>query len=165
MKALKYLYRIEEVCVISLFIGVSVVIFSHVIARYLFRSPFYFTEELSKYCFIWMVMICAAIGIRKGSHTQVTYFTSFLPYRILLLLDILRNIAILVFLGFLIYYGIFLAMKTIDVRTAALRLPWGIIYFSAPTSAVFMVIHTIKLILNDIQMLFQEGEKTGKTPF
>lgn len=165
MKALKYLYRIEEVCVISLFISVSIVIFSHVIARYLFRSPFYFTEELCKYCFIWMVMICAAIGIRKGSHTQVTYFTSFLPYRILLLLDILRNIAILVFLGFLIYYGIFLAMKTIGVRTAALGLPWGIIYFSAPTSAVFMVIHTIKLILQDIHMLFPEGEKTGKTPF
>ena len=164
MKALKYLYRIEEVCVISLFISVSVVIFSHVIARYLFRSPFYFTEELCKYCFIWMVMICAAIGIRKGAHTQVTYFTSFLPHRILLLLDIFRNMAILVFLGFLIYYGIFLAMKTIGVKTAALRLPWGIIYFSAPTSAVLMVIHIIKVILHDIHMLFQKGEKAEKTP-
>jgi TRAP-type C4-dicarboxylate transport system permease small subunit len=71
-------------------------------------------------------------------------------------MDILRNIAILVFLGFLIYYGIFLSMKTIDVKTAALRFPWGIIYLSAPASAVFMVIHTIELILYDIQMLFSE---------
>jgi TRAP-type C4-dicarboxylate transport system permease small subunit len=65
--------------------------------------------------------------------------------------------AILGFLGFLIYYGIFLTSKTIDVRTAALSLPWGLVYLSAPACAVLMVIHTIKLIVDDIYKL------TGKS--
>ncbi|NQU15506.1 MAG: TRAP transporter small permease subunit, partial [Desulfobacteraceae bacterium] len=60
MKILEYLYKIEEFAAILLFIVVSIIIFSHVVARYIFKSPFYFTEEISKYCFIWMVMICAS---------------------------------------------------------------------------------------------------------
>jgi len=156
MRGLKYLCKAEKVCIVVLFIAVSIVIFSHVIARYLFRSPFYFTEELCKYCFIWMVMICAALGIKKGSHTQVSYFMSFFPHEITVFINILRNMAVLVFLGFLTYYGTFLTIKTIDVRTAALSLPWGLIYLSAPASAVLMAIHTIELIVRDVQMLSQK---------
>lgn len=159
MRALRYLYRLEEFVVIVLFIFISLVIFSHVIARYVFNSPFYFTEEISKYCFIWMTMICAAVCIRKGSHTQVTYLTAFFPDKVLPVLNILRNMAILVFLGYLIYYGIFLTSKTIDVRTAALGLPWGLVYLSAPVCAVLMAVHSIKLIADDILEL---SRKTGK---
>jgi len=162
MKVLEYLYKIEEFATILLFIVVSIIIFSHVVARYIFKSPFYFTEEISKYCFIWMVMICASICIRRGSHTQVNYFTSFLPPKVLPVLGILRNIGILIFLGYLIYYGIFLSIKTMDVRTAALALPWGLVYLSAPACAVFMSIHTVKLVLNDIQILFEKKRSPSK---
>jgi len=107
-------------------------------------------------------MICASICIRKGSHTQVNYFISFLPPKVLPVLGIFRNIGILVFLGYLIYYGIFLSMKTMDVRTAALALPWGLVYLSAPACAVLMSIHTVKLVLNDIQILFEKKRSTDK---
>jgi TRAP-type C4-dicarboxylate transport system permease small subunit len=148
---MKYIYKIEEHIVIFLIIVIFIILFYQVLQRYLFGNPLVFAGELSRYLFIWSVMISAAIGIRRGSHTNVTYFMDLLfTKKTQLIIDIIRNIFITGFLFVLTYYGIFLTLKTMNVISAATRLPWGLIYISLPVGSLLMIIHVIENILRDV---------------
>ena len=42
-----------------------------VISRYVFSSPSSWTEEIARFCFIWIILIGSMIAVRDGSHFTV----------------------------------------------------------------------------------------------
>jgi C4-dicarboxylate transporter DctQ subunit len=130
-----------------------VIILSHIIGRYVFRYPLFFAEEISRYCFIWTIMLGASIGLRRKAHTRVEYFINFLPDRGKNILELLVNLSIIGFLGYVIYYGFFLVGKTMSIPTAAMEWPWGLIYLAAPAGAILMIITNIFYVIEGIKQL------------
>jgi TRAP-type C4-dicarboxylate transport system permease small subunit len=140
------------ICIFLLSIA-FVIILSHIIGRYVFRYPLFFAEEISRYCFIWTIMLGASIGLRRKAHTRVEYFINFLPAKGKNILEILVDFCIIGFLGCVIYFGFFLVGKTMNIPTAAMEWPWGLIYLSAPFGAVLMIITNICHIIEGIKQL------------
>ena len=152
-KLIEFIQKCENGICIFLLSTAFVTILSHIIGRYVFRYPLYFAEEISRYCFIWTIMLGASIGLRRKAHTRVEYFINFLPDRGKNILEIIVNLGIVGFLCYVIYFGFFLVSKTMTIPTAAMEWPWGLIYLSAPFGAVLMIITNIFYIIEGIKQL------------
>lgn len=152
-KLIKIIHKCENgICIVLLSIA-FVTILSHIIGRYVFRYPLYFAEEISRYCFIWTIMLGASIGLRRKAHTRVEYFINLLPDKGKDILEIVVNFFIIGFLCYVIYYGLFLVSKTLDIPTAAMEWPWGLIYLSAPFGAILLLITSIFHTIDAIKQL------------
>lgn len=154
-----WLQKAEIFICVSLMTITFIIILAHITGRYVFHYPFFFAEEVSRYCFIFTIMIGASLGLRRNIHTRVVYFISFLSPRATHILSILRGLCIIGFLVAVIYYGILLALKTWTIPTAAMEWPWGLIYLAAPLGATLMMLTTVYQILDDIRYLKQERQE------
>jgi TRAP-type transport system small permease protein len=77
-----------------------------IISRYTALIPSYiWTEELSRFLFIWMVMLGAMIGIREGTHFEVDVWPE-LGRRANAGLRIVSHLFVLVFALVFVYWGI-----------------------------------------------------------
>ena len=152
-KAIELLQRCVNAICIFLLLFAFVTILFHIIGRYVFTYPLFFAEEISRYCFIWAVMLGAGIGLRRKAHTRVEYFVNFLSDRNKAVLEIIVDLGIIGFLGFVVYYGFFLVNKTMSIPTAAMEWPWGLIYSAAPIGAILMIITNIYHVVAGIRGL------------
>jgi TRAP-type C4-dicarboxylate transport system permease small subunit len=77
-----------------------------IISRYTALIPSYiWTEELSRFLFIWMVMLGAMIGIKEGTHFEVDIWPE-LGRRANALLKIVSHLFVLIFALVFVYWGI-----------------------------------------------------------
>lgn len=157
-KLIEVVQKCENVICVFLLIFAFAIILSHIVGRYVFRYPLYFAEEISRYCFIWTIMLGASIGLRRNAHTRVEYFINFLPDKGKNILAVIVNLCIVGFLCFVIYFGFFLVNKTMSIPTAAMEWPWGLIYMAAPVGAILMIVTNIFHIIEGIKRL-----STGET--
>ena len=88
--------------------AVAVLIFPvtlQIISRYTALIPSYiWTEELSRFLFIWMVMLGSMIGVREGSHFEVDVWPTLKP-RPTALLRIVSNVFVLIFAVVFLWWG------------------------------------------------------------
>ena len=71
-KILKWLDRHFEEALMSVFLcGIVIMMSTHVFCRYVLRHPLTWTEEATRYMFIWFVFMGVSYGIRNGTHIRV----------------------------------------------------------------------------------------------
>lgn len=105
-----------------LIVPVSLQIFS----RFTSLIPSYiWTEELARFCFVWMVMIGAMVGIRDGAHFDVDLWPELKP-RANALLRLVTNAFVLVMALVFVWYGIAFVQFGWDQTSelAELPMPW-----------------------------------------
>lgn len=56
-----------------------ILVFGNVVLRYGFNSGITFSEELSRFLFVWMVFLGSVLMLRDNGHLGVHTFTSLLP--------------------------------------------------------------------------------------
>ncbi len=57
----------------------SLATFGNVVARYFFNSPIEWAEEFSRYAFIWIVFLGAAVCTKHGRHIVIDGLALALP--------------------------------------------------------------------------------------
>lgn len=139
----RILVRFETVAVGVLATAVCMVVLVQVLMRYVVVLPNPWSEEVSRFAFLWMSLLGASLAVEHRAHFRFDRVVRGLPdaWR--------RGIeggARFVTLGFallLIGAGIALMELTWSERSAALGLPIAGVYAAAPASGVFMVIHLL----------------------
>ncbi|MBS1208653.1 MAG: Tripartite ATP-independent periplasmic transporter DctQ component, partial [Proteobacteria bacterium] len=56
-----------------------ILVFGNVVLRYGFNSGITFSEEVSRFLFVWMVFLGSVLMLRDNGHLGVHTFTSILP--------------------------------------------------------------------------------------
>src|SRR6266403_4196522 len=64
---LSRLIRAIRLVVIAIFAVMIGVTFLQVVCRYAFGAPLTWSEELCRYCFVWIVFLAAVIGLERGA--------------------------------------------------------------------------------------------------
>lgn len=101
MSVLKTVYDNLEEGACALFVGVMVVcLFLQVAMRIAVGSSLAWTEELSRYSFLWSVYVGAALAVKKGGHVRITAQFMLLSTRWRLIFRILGDI---IWIGFSLY--------------------------------------------------------------
>ena len=143
MKILERVFDLIEqglgvLILLVMFISVLVQIFF----RYVLNSPLTWTEESSRYSFIWIVLLGAAFAVRKKEHVVMEVLVNRFPGHVRKTISFGMNVMILIALLYLlpISWDFFMFIKGVSAPT--LKISWGFLFFSAPLSIALMAIHT-----------------------
>jgi TRAP-type C4-dicarboxylate transport system permease small subunit len=134
-----------------LVIPVSLQIFS----RYTALIPTYiWTEELARFVFIWSIMLGAMLGIREGTHFVVDVWPV-LPVRMAALLDMVGNLAVLVFALVFVWYGIEFTRFAWGRISELAELPLWLIHVAWPLAGFTWVVFGGERMIRDLGLLLR----------
>ena len=144
LRALNRVLIALETCAVGvLVIAVCDVVLLQVLMRYLFAYPNPWSEEVSRFCFIWLSMLGASLAVAHRSHFRFDQVTERLPPRARRVVETSAGAVVLLFALLLIGTGIALMDLTLGERSAALNLPVAFVYAAAPVSGALMAIHLL----------------------
>ena len=116
---------------------VAVLIFPvtlQIISRYTALIPSWiWTEELSRFLFIWMVMLGAMIGVREGTHFEVDVWPD-LGLKAAALLRIVSHVFVLVFALVFVWWGIQFVRFGWSQNSELAELPMAFIFMAWPVA-------------------------------
>src|ERR1700736_4422513 len=93
------LVRALEYIAAALVMAEVVILLVGVIARYVFRHPLIWTDELAQAVFLWLGMVGATVALNRGEHMRMTALTARASHGVRTWLDIYAVAAGLVFLA------------------------------------------------------------------
>jgi TRAP-type transport system small permease protein len=77
--AIDSFFKLLEFLVVACMVAMVVMVFGNVVLRYGFNSGITVSEEMSRYCFIWLTYIGAMVAMRDGAHLGVDTLIRKLP--------------------------------------------------------------------------------------
>ncbi len=89
--------RLVRWFIIVIFAIMIAVTFAQVVSRYVLLAPLAWSEELARYCFVWIVFLGATLGLEQGVHIGVDILTTLLPLTLQRWLQRLNEVLILAF--------------------------------------------------------------------
>lgn len=107
---------------------------AQVVFRYVITAPLPWSEELARYCFVWIVFLGGAIGLSRGIHLGVDIVVNLLPARIQRLFDVLTSVLIACFAAIVIYASVPVLNMNMLQRSPALGVQMSWIYIAIPVS-------------------------------
>ena len=111
-----------------------------IISRYTALIPSWiWTEELSRFLFIWMIMLGAMIGVREGSHFVVDVWPE-LEARPAAILQIVSNVFVLAFALVFVWWGVEFVRFGWNQTSELADLPMAFIFIAWPTTGVIWVL-------------------------
>jgi TRAP-type transport system small permease protein len=124
-----------------------------IISRYTALIPSWiWTEELSRFLFIWMVMLGAMIGIREGTHFEVDVWPELAP-KPAALLRIVSHLLVLVFALVFVWWGIEFVRFGWDQSSELAELPMVYIFAAWPVAGVTWVLFLGESLLANFRIL------------
>lgn len=115
------------------FFGIMVAaIFLQVVNRTILKVGLGWTEELARYCMIWMVMLGTEMGLRSGAQIAIDIFVKPFPLIVRRALGFVSRLVVVGFCGLVFWYSLQILKTQFDSGqiTASLQLPMYIPYFA-----------------------------------
>ncbi|MBS4869013.1 MAG: TRAP transporter small permease [Eubacterium sp.] len=153
MKAIKnILDKITAVSSIVVFIAMVLMVTYQVIARYFFASPSSVTEALTRYSFVWLIIISATYMFGQREHICISVVRDKLPAKAKEVVNILIEIVTIIFAGLVMIFGGFTISKMNLLQIdSILNIPTGIIYSIIPICGVIIVFYSIYNIMLELK--------------
>lgn len=158
MKALKWLdENFEEKLMAAALWSIVIVMGLQVIMRYVFNSSLSWSEEVSRYLFVWMVFLGMSYGIKTGTHMRIDILEHFVP-KLKKSLGILADGCFLLFAVYMIGPGISVlqSIKASGQTSPAGGVPMNIVYTSLFIGFVLVV---FRIVQKYILTFLKKGEK------
>ena len=145
--------RMVRWALVSIFSLMISVTFAQVIFRYVLRSPLPWSEELARYCFVWIVFLGATLGLERGVHIGVDILTILLPGRVQRWLAAINEVLILAFVLLIILASISVVDANRLQFSPALGLQMAKVYLAIPLGMAVMAL----LLLGKMVEAFRRG--------
>ncbi|WP_339234520.1 TRAP transporter small permease [Oceanobacillus sp. FSL W7-1281] len=137
---------LDRLCMLLLVVITAVMTGSLVImifGRNFFNTSFASLEEISRYTFVWLTFIGAAIAFKRKEHMGMDFIVSKLRGKAAKYVEALQDIFALILFALFIYYGAELAVLNMNVVSLQSGIPMGYVYFIIPISGFIMAVHAI----------------------
>ncbi|MBQ3277611.1 MAG: TRAP transporter small permease [Clostridia bacterium] len=137
-----------------------------VAGRYIpFISDPHWSEEIVLTFMAYMAVLSATLAIRKRAHIRMTAFDKYLPKKVLMVSDVIADIAVLALGVVLVIYGIKFCNSPIAVRAKYASIPtlskfWQ--YLPIPVAGFGMIIFELEQVFQHIGDFFKKDEKVEK---
>lgn len=124
------------------FLVMTILIFSQIVSRFIDYSLSW-TEELSRFLFIWATLLGISIGVKQKFLISFTMIKEALPTLVQRYLNIFIDLLILGFAVILVFYGIELVNRVSQQLSSAMRISMSYVYIVVPITGTFMLIHLL----------------------
>ncbi len=120
-----------------------IILFMGVVARYGFRSPLIWSDELASILFLWLAMLGAAIAFRRAEHMRMTALVSQATPERRAFLDMVGTCAALAFLLLIAWPSFEYAYEESYITTPALQIANSFRAAALPVGIVLMAIFAL----------------------
>lgn len=146
--------RIVEVVLVLLLAGMVVMVFTNVVLRYGFNTGINFSEEMSRYFFVWLTFTGAVLTFRDHAHIGVETMVRLFGRRGRLVCMALTN-AIIVLCSAVLFYGTWMQHginASMSAAVVGISMIWvfGIGYFTAVGIAMIALTRLVRILLGRV---------------
>jgi TRAP-type C4-dicarboxylate transport system permease small subunit len=153
--AMKKKFSIEGYIAAVLLFFLTILLSIQVFARFATGSTVTWTEEISRYMFVWSIYFGCILAAKEDRHIRVTIQLTFLPERLRGWIITLSDIVWVIFNAAIAYFGITYILSMFDFPlyspTMGFNLVW--IYTIVPIAYALMCLHVIVLVYKRIKNL------------
>lgn len=137
--------NIERVILLVLLVVMSIVIVLQVFMRYVLENSLTWSEELARFCFVWLIYIGISYGVKKAKHIRVEALLTVFKRKGKYIINMIAYVLFLFFATYAVYYGfsIYLAIKETGQLAPSLGISMSIMYLGMP---VGMLLSSIRII-------------------
>ena len=153
-KLLNGYYRLLQAAM-TLLMGLLIVpVALQILSRYTGLIPRYiWTEEVARFCFMWIVMIGAMIAVRDGTHFEVDVLPKFGSARVEAGLRIFVHLAMLLVALIFVTYGYDFAKFGALQSSELAGLPMVTIYIAWPVAGITWLFFLGEKLIEDVKLL------------
>jgi TRAP-type C4-dicarboxylate transport system permease small subunit len=156
MPARDILWRSLEVAMVAILGVMVVLVFSNVVARYVFDAAITWAEEVSRFLFVWLTFVGASIGLHRGIHLGMDLVVARLTSRRRLVIEIVNHLIVLGFFAVWGFGGVTLIEANLNYMSPATGFSMGLVYLIGPLAALLMGYETLRRLVGTIR-LFRSG--------
>lgn len=156
MKAVNLLTRILEVLTVIIFMALVTVVLIQITGRYT-SLTFVWTEELSRFLFIYAVAFAAPVAMKKREYVRVDLLLGLLPNKIRKGYDAFIYLVIGLFSAFLVKHAYDFAFLGKNQLSATLSVP--LLYINMSMVIVFVLLALYSFL--NILLVLKDEEKEG----
>ena len=154
-KKLIYGYdKLEERVLCASLVLTTLIIFSQVIMRSIFNSSLTWSEELTRYIFIWQIWMGVSIAQKEKQHIRVELLFSLVKSeKFKKAIDVISTVILIAFNIFLVIYGREVVAQMIKRHnlSGAMRLPMWTVFLALPVSSAVFCLRLIGQLVTDIR--------------
>ncbi|MBO6258316.1 MAG: TRAP transporter small permease [Succinivibrio sp.] len=151
-----------DLCCAGLALCVLVIVsFSTVVSRYIFDSPFMWSEEIQILCFMWISFLGAGVAFRYGSHVSIEVIVDLLPKAVRRYVELLIGLFVTVLLIYIWWLSIIYVAQSVELEkvTTILEIPDWVLCSSLTLGLTSMVLGNLALTISNFKTSAQTEEK------
>ena len=152
---------VEKWVAVLLILAMTTAVTMQVIWRFVLASPLAWTEEAARLAMIWMVFMVVGWAIGNRTHIAADFVVQKLPARAQRWLRVITTATIAAFSVLLLIAGARLVILQSVAANTPIGLPRSVFSLQVPVSALFVLIHTLDLLCQD---LAGDGVSPGSAP-
>lgn len=139
----RYLVVTERIAACTFLVGTLGLIILQVVSRYVFNSPFTWTEELARFALLWFTFVSAGFVMARRIHIAVDLVASRLGRKGTVVLDTFALGVVIIASAMMAYAGAGFAAEAARLQAPATSLPMSLVYSSAVTGFVLICLHAV----------------------
>lgn len=148
----KILSLIEEATTGFVFVVMAILVLTGIVSRFILHIPLIWTEELSRYCLVFVVFIGISLTARDASHLGLTIVVDSVPRKLGDVLKFISKLAVIAIYVFLTKISIqfMLQVKATGQHSPALTfLPMWVLYLIMTIGLAMASLREIMILWNN----------------
>jgi TRAP-type transport system small permease protein len=137
--------------------SMSLLVFGNVLLRYLFNSGITWSEEMSRFLFVWMVFLGAIAALKDNMHLGVDLIVNALPEKAKKVVFVISNLLVLYVLWLLLEGSWKMTVLNMNSSAPATGLPLSFLYGIGILTSISMA---AIVLVRMIQTLSSKGNVT-----
>ena len=116
----------------------------NIIMRFLFNNPIAWSNVVTRYAYIYIVLLGTAISYIEGSHAQIDFVHAAASKKVQGVFDLMHYLSMIFLCGILIIFGTKHVITMWPVHSPVVKgLSIGVLYLSVPISAAVILFFLI----------------------
>lgn len=158
-----WLMRFVDVMTVCLMAGLFLLITFQVINRFVLHIPAAWTEEMGRYCFVWLSMFGSVKALHSDVHLSVDIIEQKLKGNTRLMVNILAEIIVLTFCSILTVTGFQYMVANIGNYCEFGKFPIFLIYMIMPIAGLLLCLVSIETLVTKIRELRGRSSADAKS--
>ncbi|MFO7647758.1 MULTISPECIES: TRAP transporter small permease [Halomonas] len=136
-------HAVEDYVTLVVFWALIFVVFLQFFTRYVMGDSTTWTEEIARYLLILVGFIGSVMAVRKGSHIMVEFFYHYMPPWLVRILNILVDLACVLFYSMMAWITYQLAGRTGGMMISV-DVPKSVLYYAVCAAFVMMALRGVQ---------------------
>ncbi len=140
----------------------TVLVVYQVITRYVFNAPSPFSEALSQYLFVWMIMFGSAYVYGSREHLTIDLLKDKFSPKLNMIVEVIANVCLFAFILLVCVYGGWkYTASQVNRIDPSLHISMAILYTSVPFTGVITLYYAVYNCICSIRDYQQGKRETG----